>query len=97
MIRSRTTENEGDGRIYRGIVIAGPVYETDGIRGDSPMIVTTAINGAFFMPNFHGKVQIELIGELLDGIIMPPRFRPLPNSPVFVLSQIGRASCRERV
>ena len=86
-IRSRTTENEGDGRIYRGIVVAGPFHEPDGIRGDSPMIVTTAINGALFMPNFHGKVQIELIGELLDGIIMPPRFRPLPNSPVFVLSR----------
>ncbi len=38
------------------------------------------------MPNFHGKVQIELIGELKDGVIMPPKFRPLPNSPVFVLS-----------
>lgn len=86
-IRSRTKENEGDGRIYRGIVVAGPFHEPDGIRGDSPMIVTTAINGALFMPNFHGKVQIELIGELLDGIIMPPRFRPLPNSPVFVLSR----------
>jgi DNA helicase HerA-like ATPase len=86
-IRSRTTKNEGDGRIYRGIVVAGPFHEPDGIRGDSPMIVTTAINGALFMPNFHGKVQIELIGELLDGIIMPPRFRPLPNSPVFVLSR----------
>lgn len=86
-IRSRTKENEGDGRIYRGIVVAGPFHEPDGIRGDSPMIVTTTINGALFMPNFHGKVQIELIGELLEGTIMPPRFRPLPNSPVFVLSK----------
>ena len=85
-IRSRTAKNGGDGRIYRGIVVAGPFHEPDGIRGDSPMIVTTSINGALFMPNFHGKVQIELIGELKDGIIMPPRFRPLPNSPVFVLS-----------
>lgn len=85
-IRSRTTENGGDDRVYRGIVVAGPFHEPDGIRGDSPMIVTTSINGALFMPNFHGKVQIELIGELKDGIIMPPRFRPLPNSPVFVLS-----------
>jgi len=86
-IRSRTKENQGDGRIYRGIVIAGPFHEPDGIRGDSPMIVTTAINGALFLPNFHGKVQIELIGELKDDVIMPPRFRPLPNSPVFVLSK----------
>ncbi len=86
-IRSRTAENGGDGRVYRGIVVAGPFHEPDGIRGDSPMIVTTSINGALFMPNFHGKVQIELIGELKEDIIMPPRFRPLPNSPVFVLSK----------
>lgn len=86
-IRSRTKENDGDGRIYRGIVVAGPFHEPDGIRGDSPMIVTTTINGALFMPNFHGKVMIELIGEMLDGVIMPPRFRPLPNSPVFVLTK----------
>lgn len=86
-IRSRTKENDGDGRIYRGIVIAGPFHEPDGIRGDSPMIVTTTINGALFMPNFHGKVLVELIGEMLDGVIMPPRFRPLPNSPVFVLTK----------
>jgi len=90
-IRSRTEQNGGDNRIYRGIVVAGPFHEPDGIRGDSPMIVTTSINGALFMPNFHGKVQIELIGELKDGIIMPPRFRPLPNSPVFVLSNEATA------
>ena len=86
-IRSRTDKNDGDGRIYRGIVIAGPFHEPDGIRGDSPMIVTSSINGALFMPNFHGKVQIELIGELKVGVFMPPRFRPLRNSPLFVLSR----------
>jgi uncharacterized protein len=87
IVEIRSRSKEGDGRIYRGIVVAGPFHEPDGIRGDSPMIVTTTINGAVFMPNFHGKVLIELIGEVLDGIIMPPRFRPLPNSPVFVLSK----------
>jgi len=85
-IRSRTKDNGGDGRVYRGIVVAGPFHEPDGIRADAHMMITTAVNGAIFMPNFHGKVQIELLGEISDGFLIPPRFRPLPNSPVFVLS-----------
>lgn len=85
-IRSRSKENGGDGRIYRGIVVAGPFHEPDGIRADAQVMVTTTVHGGIFMPNFHGKVLIELLGELSDGMMMPPRFRPLPNSPVFVLS-----------
>ncbi len=86
-IRSRTKENGGDGRIYRGIVVAGPFHEPDGIRADAHMMITTTVHGAIFMPNYHGKVQIELLGEMYNDILMPPRFRPLPNSPVFVLSK----------
>lgn len=90
-IRSRTEKNGGDGRIYRGIVVAGPFHEPDGIRGDAPMMISTTIHGGIFMPNYHGKVMVELIGELKDGILMPPRFRPLPNSPVFVLDKEATA------
>ena len=86
-IRSREEANGGDGRTYRGIVVAGPFHEPDGIRADAHMMITTTIHGAIFMPNFHGKVQVELLGEMSGEIMMPPRFRPLPNSPVFVLSQ----------
>jgi DNA helicase HerA-like ATPase len=45
------------------------------------------VHGAIFLPNFHGRVLVELLGELQDDAIMPPRFRPLPNSPVFVLGK----------
>lgn len=86
-IRSRAKENGGDGRKYRGIVVAGPFHEPDGIRADAPMMVTTTIHGAIFMPNFHGKVRVELLGEISDDVLMPPRYRPLPNSPVFVLDK----------
>lgn len=85
-IRSRSKENGGDGRTYRGTVVAGPFHEPDGIRADAHVMVTTTVHGGIFMPNYHGKVLIELLGEISDGIMMPPRFRPLPNSPVFVLS-----------
>ena len=86
-IRSRSKANGGDGKIYRGIVVAGPFHDPDGIRADAPILISTTINGAIFLPNFHGRVLVELLGELSDDAIMPPRFRPLPNSPVFVLGR----------
>lgn len=78
--------NEGDGRVYQGIVVKGPFFEPDGIRGDSAVIVTTAANGMMFMPKYHGRVMVELLGEIKGGVMETPRFRPLPNSPVFPLS-----------
>lgn len=86
-IRSRSRDRGGDGRIYRGIVVAGPFYQPDGLRSDAPVIVTTAANGMTFIPKYHGRVQVEVMGELEDGTMVPPRFRPLPNSPVFPLGE----------
>ena len=39
------------------------------------------------MPRYHGRVQVEILGEEIDGTLVPPRLRPLPNSPVFVLDE----------
>ncbi|GAB4201672.1 MAG: hypothetical protein OHK0022_23950 [Roseiflexaceae bacterium] len=80
-----------DGRVYRGIVVQGPFAEPDGLRGDSPLIITTAVRGGIFMPRYHGRVQVELLGEEVDGVLAPPRLRPLPNSPVFVLDTADTA------
>jgi uncharacterized protein len=84
-IKSRAMENGGDGRQYLATVVQGPFAEPDGLRADAPIVVTTTVRGAMFMPKFHGRIQVEIIGEELDGALVPPRFRPLPNSPVFVL------------
>lgn len=76
-----------DGRSYLGIVVAGPFAEPDGLRADAPAVITTTVRGGIFMPRYHGRVQVELLGEeLADGVLGPPRFRPLPNSPAFALS-----------
>ncbi len=80
-IRSRT-----DGRAYLGVVTAGPFAEPDGLRGDSPMLTAVATHGGDYLPPYHGRFQVTLLGEeLKDGELTPPRLRPLPNSPVFVL------------
>jgi DNA helicase HerA-like ATPase len=77
---------EGDHRTYLGIVVKGPFAEPDGLRGDAPIMITTAVRGGIFMPRYHGRVQVELLGEEVGGSVIPPRLRPLPNSPVFVLA-----------
>ena len=85
-IKSRPIEKGGDGRQYLGAVVQGPFAEPDGLRADAPIVVTTTVRGATFMPRYHGRVQVEILGEEVDGIMEPPRFRPLPNSPVFALN-----------
>jgi uncharacterized protein len=74
-----------DGRTYLGIVVSGPFAEPDGLRADANVIVTTTVNRGIFMPRYHGRVRVEILGQESDGELLPPRFRPLPNSPVFVL------------
>ena len=38
-----------------------------------------------FLPHSHGRVQVQIMGEEVGGFLEPPRYRPLPNSPVFPL------------
>lgn len=76
----------GDGRTYLGIVVAGPFAEPDGLRGDAPLVVATNLQGTLFLPRYHGRVHVALLGEEVDGALMPPRYRPLPNSFVEPLS-----------
>lgn len=80
-------ESRLDGRTYLGAVSEGPFAEPDGLRADSTPMVVTTVKGGLLMPRFHGRAQIELLGEHLESeVIVPPRRRPKPNSPVFPLS-----------
>ncbi|HZS95056.1 MAG TPA: ATP-binding protein [Chloroflexota bacterium] len=75
-----------DGRRYLGTVTKGPFAEPDSIRGDSHMLITVATRGGIYLPPYHGRVQVSLLGEEMpDGSLRPPLLRPLPNSPVRVL------------
>jgi len=75
-----------DNRIYLGAVIEGPFAEPDGLRADATPMVISIVKGGLLIPRYHGRVQVEIIGEKLEGgAIVPPRRRPKPNSPVFPL------------
>jgi DNA helicase HerA-like ATPase len=86
LVRIKSRKN-GDGRTYLGMVTAGPFAEPDSLRADSHLLVTVAVNRSIYLPPYHGRVQVAILGEELpDGTLTPPRLRPLPNSPVFTLS-----------
>ena len=79
-------ESLTDGRTYLAAVVEGPFADPDGLRADATPIVVSTVKGGLLMPAYHGRVQVELIGERLrEGAIVPPRRRPKPNSPVFAL------------
>jgi len=79
--------SRGDDRRYVGVVTAGPFAEPDSLRGDSAILQTLATRGGDYLPAFHGRVQVALLGEELpDGTLTPHRLRPLPHSPVFGLT-----------
>lgn len=80
-------ESRGDKRTYLGVVSAGPFAEPDGLKGDSPILTAVATHGGDYLPPYHGRVHVTILGEELDPeTLVPPRLRPLPNSPVFVLN-----------
>ena len=79
-------ESRQDGRAYLGIVQEGPFTEPDGLRGDAPLVVTVqARSGRMLLPQYHGRAHVELMGQKSGSAIVPPRFRPMPSSPVFLL------------
>lgn len=75
-----------DQRVYLGAIVKGPFAEPDGLRADATPMVVTTVQGGLLMPKYHGRGQVALLGERLPGgAVVPPRYRPKPNSPVFAL------------
>lgn len=79
--------SRADGRRYLGVVDAGPFAEPDSLRADSPILLAVATREATYLPRYHGRIQVKLLGEERDGALVPPRLRPLPHSPVFLLEE----------
>ncbi len=78
--------SRGDGKQYLGVVSGGPFAEPDSLRADSAVLVAVATRGAEYLPRFHGRVRVTILAEeLADGTQCPPRLRPLPHSPVYLL------------
>ena len=85
-------ESIHDQRTYLGVISAGPFAMPDSLKSDSPILLAVATRGGQYLPPYHGRVEVSLLGEQLkDGSLAPPRLRPLPHSPVYRLTEAQSA------
>ncbi|NRD58832.1 ATP-binding protein [Corallococcus exiguus] len=86
LVRVKSREDKRD---YLGVVVRGPFAEPNAVPANSTMAVGVITHGKKLTYTFeyHGRAEVELLGQEVDGVLQPPRFRPRPQSPVFVLSE----------
>jgi DNA helicase HerA-like ATPase len=75
-----------DGRRYSGRVVEGPFYNPDALKRDSTPVQFIILNQGqekvLSVPEYHGWVRIELLGEERNGGLYGAQRRPHPASPV---------------
>jgi len=75
-----------DDRQYSGRIIEGPFFNPDALKRDSTPVQFIILNQgkgkALHVPEYHGWVKIEILGEERDGSLGGAVRRPHPASPV---------------
>ncbi|QRN97342.1 ATP-binding protein [Archangium violaceum] len=76
-----------DKRSYLGLVVRGPFAEPDAVSTNSTIAIGVVVQGKklTYTFDYHGRAEIEILGEESDGKLIPPGRRPRPKSPVFLL------------
>ncbi|XSE96181.1 ATP-binding protein [Pseudomyxococcus flavus] len=84
LVRVKSKEDQ---RAYLGVVVRGPFAEPNAVPANSTMAIGVVTHGKklAYTFDYHGRAEIEIVGEEVDGALKPPRFRPRPQSPVFLL------------
>ncbi len=82
-------KSKDDRRAYLGVVVRGPFAEPNAVPANSTMAIGVVTHGKklAYTFDYHGRAEIEIVGEEVDGSLKPPRFRPRPQSPVFLLDE----------
>ncbi len=76
-----------DGRRYTGRIVEGPFFDPDVLKRDSTPVQFIILNQGqgklLSVPEYHGRITIELLGEEHNGVLYGAVRRPHPASPVF--------------
>ncbi|WP_437303830.1 ATP-binding protein [Sorangium sp. So ce388] len=82
-------QSREDDRSYLGVVVRGPFAEPDAVSPNSVMAVSVVVQGKKLQYTFdyHGRAEVEILGEKSGGNLIPPRYRPRPKSPVYVIDE----------
>ncbi|HEX5754523.1 MAG TPA: ATP-binding protein [Archangium sp.] len=86
LVRVKSKEDKHN---YLGLVVRGPFAEPDAVSASSTIAVGVVVQGKklTYTFDYHGRAEIEILGEELDGKLVPPGRRPRPKSPVFLLDE----------
>jgi len=80
-------ESDEDQRRYSGRIVEGPFFDPDVLKRDSTpvqfIILHQGQGKRLSLPEYHGRIHIELLGEEVNGLLYPTTRRPRPASPVF--------------
>jgi hypothetical protein len=79
-------ESAEDNRTYLAQAVRGPYAAPIGLPAAAPALVITQVENALFTPPYHGWVELSLLGEVRDGQVIVPLYRPRPNSRVRLLT-----------
>jgi hypothetical protein len=75
-----------DNRRYSGRIVEGPFYNPDALKRDSTPVQFIILNQGqgkvLAVPEYHGWVQIEILGEERNSSLSGAVRRPHPASPV---------------
>jgi uncharacterized protein len=84
LVRIKSREDQ---RSYLGVVVSGPFSEPDAVPPNSTMAVGVVVQGkkVQYTFDYHGRAAVEILGEEIGKALVPPRYRPRPKSPVFIL------------
>src|SRR2546422_506910 len=86
LVRIKSRE---DKRSYLGVVVRGPFSEPDAVPPNSTMAVGVVVQGkkVQYTFDYHGRGEVEILGEENSGNLVPPRYRPRPKNPVYVIDE----------
>lgn len=82
-------KSRDDKRSYLGVVVRGPFSEPDAVAPNSTMAVGVIVQGkkVQYTFDYHGRAEVEILGEESGDNLVPPRYRPRPKSPVYVIGE----------
>src|SRR5712692_6841507 len=82
-------KSRDDKRSYLGVVVRGPFSEPDAVPANSTMAIGVVVQGkkVQYTFDYHGRAEIEILGEELGHNVVPPRYRPRPKSPIFIIGE----------
>jgi DNA helicase HerA-like ATPase len=79
-----------DGKEYTGRILEGPFFDPDALKRDSTPVQFIIMNQGGkkpFIPEYHGRIVVEILGEERGGILLGAVRRPHPGSPIIPFQQ----------